>query len=164
MFSGRKKSLTDIIISCQADSPACVIHFEHNAGLWLEHCFQLKSGCDLAGEGCYPDWQVCKRRLHVWRVEWLGEPIWGVKEWLRDQAVRIFPFVLLPPAGWKGAGGIPQCWGIPWWWAPASPVQKGFTARLVRLSSFYHRAHGQNREGGGIHAGKFTPKPNPFQG
>lgn len=76
-FSGRKKSLIDIIISCQADSPACVIRFEHNAVLWLEHCFQLKSGCDLPGQGRYPDWQVYKRRRHVWWAERLGESTWG---------------------------------------------------------------------------------------
>lgn len=113
MFSGRKKSLIDIIISCQADSPASVIRFEHNAGLWLEHCFQLKSGCDLPGQGRYPDWQVYKRRRHMWWVERLGEPTWGVREWLRDQDVRTYPFVLLPPVGWKDAGGIPWSWGHP---------------------------------------------------
>lgn len=137
-FSGRKKSPIDIIISCQADSPACVIRFEHNAVLWLEHCFQLKSGCDLPGQGRYPDWQVYKRRRHVWRAERQGESTWGARGWSGDQGAGALPHVYLPPAGWKGAGaspgasGIPQCWwhpmvlvtshsdgGIPQWrWHP----------------------------------------------
>lgn len=118
-FSGRKKSPIDIIKSCQADSPACVIRFEHNAVLWLEHCFQLKSGCDLPGQGRYPDWQVYKRRRYVWRAEGQGESTWGVRGWSGDQGAGALPHVYLPPVGWKGAGashgasGIPQCWWHP---------------------------------------------------
>lgn len=118
-FSGRKKSLIDIIISCQAESPACVIRFEHNAVLWLEHCFQLKSGCDLPGQGHYPDWQLYKRRRHVWWAERLGESTWGGRWWRGDQGAGALPCVHLRPAGWKGAGASHSASGIPrWWWHP----------------------------------------------
>lgn len=159
MFSGRKKSPIEIIISCQADSPACVIRFEHNAVLWLEHCFQLKSGCDLPGQGPYPDWQVYKRRQHVWWAEKLGKSTWGVRGWDTDwdaptHTCTSLLWVERVLGASHGVGGIPQ------WWAPVYLVQHGLKARLIGLDRFYCRAHGQSRG----EVGKVTPSSILFQG